>query len=118
MSATSAFSDPVLATCSRGSVQRCTCCDRLILAFNGISITMTADELARMRTTVEGIRDAASQPGAIWGWSLRTQTRGATVVFELWDDDADVLSEILEQALILLDLDALLLDTLGPRPEA
>ncbi|MEO0558361.1 MAG: hypothetical protein AAF170_09275 [Bacteroidota bacterium] len=118
MSVTSAFSDPILATCSRGSIRRCTCCDRLILTFNGASVTLTADELARMRTTVEGIRDAAAQPGAIWGWSLRTQIRGTAVVFELWDDDADLLSGVLEQALTLLNLDTLILDTLGPRPEA
>lgn len=79
---------------------------------------MTRDELRAMRSTLDAVREAAERPGAVWGWALRAETAGQRVAFELWGDDADVLADLLAHAEAVLDLDRLLLNTLGARPES
>ncbi|MEM0961939.1 MAG: hypothetical protein AAGK21_05270 [Bacteroidota bacterium] len=113
-----AFADPTLATCDRGSVRRCRCCDRISLTFNETTVSMQRKDLARMRETIDAVCDAAGRPGAVWGWALRTETAGQRVVFELWGDDAEMLSTLLAQAETMLDLDTMLVDAIGPRHDA
>lgn len=120
MPVASSLSDTTLATCDRGSICRCLCCGGLDLSFNGTELAMSAEELADMGRTLDGIRAEAERPGAVWGWSIRARTRRQPepVVIQLWDDDAEVLSNLILHAQMVLDLDALLLDTVGPRPAA
>ncbi|MEM6327280.1 MAG: hypothetical protein AAF791_09200 [Bacteroidota bacterium] len=111
-----ALADPTLATCDRGTVRLCRCCGHVALWFNGVSLTMTREEMDRMRGTLSAVRGTMEEPGAVWGWSLRAETARKTVTFDLWGDDAEVLSSLLHHAASVLELDALLLATLGPRP--
>ncbi len=111
-----ALADPILAACDRGEVCLCHCCGRVALRFNGVGLTMERDEMNRMRATLTAVLEEADRPGVIWGWALRAETAGQHVVFELWGDDTQVLEGLLRQAEAVLDLDALLLGTLGPRP--
>ncbi|MEM1055267.1 MAG: hypothetical protein AAGI52_07060 [Bacteroidota bacterium] len=118
MATPTALADPTLATCDRGTIRLCHCCGNIALRFNGVGLTMTRDEMARMRDTLSAVCGAMDQPGAVWGWSLRAETARQSVTFDLWDDDADVLSDLLHQATVILALDELLLGALGPRPPA
>ena len=113
-----ALADPTLARCDRGTVRLCRCCGHVALWFNGIALTMTREEMGTMRDTLDAVREAAARPGAVWGWSLRAETERQKVVFELWGDDADMLATLLHEAEAVLDLDAILLQTLGPRPRS
>lgn len=111
-----ALSTPTLATCDRGEVRLCRCCGRVALRFNDVGLTMGRDEMGRMRQTLDAVCEAAERPGAVWDWALRAATSGQQVVFELWGDDTAVLADLLGQAEAVLELDDLLLRTLGPRP--
>lgn len=111
-----ALHDPQIARTDRGAVTRCPCCGDLDLRFDGVDVTLTAPQLRRMHRTVATVRtDAADAP---WGWALRAETDRQTAVFRLVGDDTDALADLLDAAVAVLDLDALLLDALGPRPAA
>ena len=110
-----AFQDPRLAASDRGVVSRCPCCGELDLEFDGVCVTLTGGQLRQMRRTLAAVRAETSAP---WGWALRAETARETAVFRLIGDDASELAGLLDAAVAVLDLDALLLDALGPRPTA
>lgn len=110
-----ALHDPRLAASSRGVVTRCPCCGDLDLEFDGVRVTLTGGQLRQMRRTLAAVRAEESAP---WGWALRADTSRESAVFRLVGDDAEALGDLLDTAVSVLDLDALLLDTLGPRPAA
>lgn len=108
--------DPRIAASDRGAVSRCPCCDDLDLRFDGVDVTLSAGQLRQMTRTVAAARSQSdASPG---GWALRAETARQKAVFRLVGDDADALGDLLDQAVAVLDLDALLLDSLGPRPVA
>lgn len=118
MLAPHALSDDALAATDRGDVRRCPCCGDLDLRFDDVTLTLSAADLRRMRATVSGVRAQTGRSGACWGWALRAQTHRQSAVFELHGDDAHALGDLLDAAVAVLDLDALLLNALGPRPTA
>ncbi|MEL6613956.1 MAG: hypothetical protein AAFQ53_17815 [Bacteroidota bacterium] len=65
-----------------------------------------------MLATVREVADAADQPTACWGWSLRAQTRFEDVTFRLSPDETSDMADLLEAAAVALELDALLYDVL------
>lgn len=107
-----------MARTDRGSVSRCPCCGDFDLRFDGVGVTLSPTQLRRMRRTLAAVCAEAERLAAPWGWALRTETQRQAVVFHLVGDDADALGDLLDAAVAALDLDALLLDTLGPRPTA
>jgi len=107
--------DPRLAESAQGAVSRCPCCGDLDLQFGDVGVTLSAAQLRQMRRTLAAVR---SQEDAPWGWALRAETARESTVFRLVGDDAAELAGLLDAAVAVLDLDALLLDTLGPRPTA
>lgn len=114
----SALSSPLLAETPRGAVRRCPCCGDLDLRFDGVALVLGPDDLRRMRATVGAVCAEAERPGAVWGWALRAATARQEAVFALTGDGAHALGALLDAAVAALDLDALLLDALGPRPAA
>ena len=118
MPSRTSLSDPRIALSPRGSVVRCPCCDGLALRFDGVGVTLTPSHLRRMRAAVHAVCDESERRRSPWGWALRARTDRESAVFSLSADDADALADLLDAAVAVLDLDALLLDTLGPRPAA
>lgn len=112
------FSDLVLVRSDRGTVLRCPCCGDPELRFDGVGVTLTPGELRKMRATLQAAQDEADRRRPVGGWALRAETLGQTAYFHLYGDDVDALADLLAQAEAVLDLDALFLDTLGPRPTA
>lgn len=116
MAPPTALHDAPLAASDRGGVERCPCCGDLDLRFDGVGVTLTPGQLRQMQRTLVAVRAGGGTP---WGWALRAETARETAVFRLPGvDDADALGELLDAAVAVLDLDALLLGTLGPRPAA
>ncbi len=114
MPAPTALHDPRLAESDRGVVSRCPCCGDLDLRFGDVGVTLSAAQLRQMRRTLAAVREE----DVPWGWALRAETARESAVFRLVGDDARELAGLLDAAVAVLDLDALLLDTLGPRPTA
>ena len=110
-----ALHDPRLAQSDHGVVSRCPCCGDLDLRFGDVGVTLSAVQLRRMRRTLAAVRAEEHAP---WGWALRAETARESAVFRLVGDDAAELADLLDTAVAVLDLDALLLDALGPRPSA
>ena len=109
-----ALSDACIAASARGAVSRCPCCGDLDLRFDGVDVTLSPGQLRQMTRTVAAAR-AHETPA---GWALRAETARQRAVFRLTGDAAGALGDLLDQAVAVLDLDALLLDALGPRPAA
>lgn len=119
MHAATALSDAVLAETRRGAVSRCPCCGDLDLRFDDVTLTLSPDQLRRMGATVQAVRAEAGRPGRAWGWALRAETQRESAVFTLRSGgDALALGDLLDAAVAVLDLDALLVGSLGPRPLA
>lgn len=115
MSTPSSLSDLRLAQSDRGVVARCPCCDDLDLEFDGVGVTLSSAQLRQMRRTLAAVQ---AEKDARWGWALRTETTRESAVFRLVGDDAEDLAGLLDAAVAVLDLDALLLNALAPRPTA
>lgn len=90
----------------------------LDVRFDGVALTHTPDALRRMRATFGAVRDETAQPGVVWGWLLRADTQRQSAALPLDADGVSALRELLEEAVAVLDLDAILLDVLGPHPAA
>ena len=104
------FSDHVLASSYAGAIVRCPCCGDLEVRFDGVAVTLTRDELARMRATVGAL---VARPGAVWTWELRTRTAKQDVTFSLWGDSALELDHLLEHALAVLAIERVVADALA-----
>lgn len=114
----STLSNSLLARTPWGAVQRCPCCGNLDVRFDGVALTLAPDDLRRMRATVIAMQAEAAQPGVVWNWLLRADTPRQSAALPLDADGVSALADLLDEAVAALDLDAFLLDVLGPRPAA
>lgn len=104
------FPPPVFAT-AHGTVRRCPCCGDLELAFGPTRLTLPDRAVRQLTTTVRAVARAGES--RCWGWCLHVESRHQRTALPLGPGDAARLLELLEGTVAMLELSALLEETLG-----
>lgn len=106
----------LLAESAHGAVRRRR--GDLELQFGEVALALGPGDLVRVREMLAPVVAQAEGAGAGRGWALRATTRHQAASFRLYGQDARHLADLIDSALTVLRLDALLLDPTRPRAAA